>query len=148
MDNLETIIKSVNIKLNNGVKLKECDELNLYNGIDWKKYIKFSTKRYCKNLVFRNKLMDVFIICWKKGQKSGIHDHPESGCLLKVVEGELLETVFTDSLSKIKENKLITGSIGYQEGNNKLHSINSNKCDSISIHIYSPAKHCTKFYTN
>ena len=43
------------------------------------------------NLIFRNEKYEIYLICWNKKQISKIHDHPENGCILKVLKGELIE---------------------------------------------------------
>jgi cysteine dioxygenase len=137
--------------MSQGEQLKNLtDEINKYNGSDWKKYCKFCSKTYKKNLVCRNDLFEIVIICWDHKQKSQIHDHPNKGCSLKLLKGKLKESLF----SKI-ENKLILtdsniigkGDQSYLEGKTGLHSIeNISETQTISLHIYSPPNYKSKMY--
>lgn len=41
--------------------------------------------RYTRNLVDTgNGKYNLMIVCWSEGQGSGIHDHPNSHCIMKV----------------------------------------------------------------
>ena len=44
--------------------------LENYNEDDWKKYIKFSDDHYKRNLIVSTDYTDVYLICWKKDQKT------------------------------------------------------------------------------
>ncbi len=105
-------------------------------------YINFSDKSYTKNLIFRNKKYEIYLICWNNKQMSMIHDHPENGCVLKVLEGELIEYRYdTKSLELIELFNHPKGSIGYIDNNIGYHKVgNDSKNKAISIHIYSPPK--------
>jgi len=92
----------------------------------------------------------MIIICWNSNQSSKIHDHPDNGCLLKVLQGSLTEYnyKFNDNDLQIKNcNKLNVNDIGYQEGSTGLHKIcNENNNKVISLHIYSPPNYKCKIY--
>lgn len=141
-------------KLNKNLKDKKLTSskklLENYNGNEWKSFITESKEKYSKSLMYRNHLYDIFVITWQPNQKSLIHDHPDNGCLLKILEGELEEETYTIENNKLKlkdKNIIKKKEISYQEGKNGLHKIsnNSNK-RSISIHIYSPPKSKMNFY--
>lgn len=122
------------------------DLINSYNGTDWAKYINFNDAKYWKETVHINDNIELVVISWKKGQCSKIHDHPSKGCLLKILSGELTEEIYDSNKNKLITNILKTNNIGYQVGNKKLHNIISNTRDTISLHIYSPPNHKTKYY--
>lgn len=75
-----------------------------------------------------------YLLCWNRFQSSGIHDHPEGGCLVKVLQGRLHEET-ADGTTLLR-----VGGISYQgPGVKGLHCIRSSKYRSISLHIYEPA---------
>lgn len=37
------------------------------------------------------------ILCWKPDQESPIHDHPDSQCIMKILQGEVFEDLYTMS---------------------------------------------------
>ena len=123
--------------------------LEVYQGQDWKNYV-VQNYNYYKNLVFRNDDLEIYIITWISGASSRIHDHPEKGCLLKVLQGELTETEYTkDDLDiNYKNTKTLKkDDIGFQISNVILHKINNNTPDiSVSLHIYSKPNFMITYY--
>lgn len=121
--------------------------LEKYNGTDWKKYINFSEDTYYKKLLYQTSAFDIYLICWKKNQQSKIHDHPSNGCLMKVLEGSLLENIYQNDYKLVyKESKILKeNDIGYRVNNLILHDIRALD-DAVSIHIYSPNGYKTKYY--
>ena len=125
--------------------------INLYCGTDWKQYIINTKSYYYKNLIFRSDLIELYIITWPISISSCIHDHPDKGCILKVLYGKLEETSYdkiNDTCAKIKEvNILNEQSIGFKISDNVLHKIkNINDDISVSLHIYaSPNYICNKY---
>ncbi len=47
---------------------------------------------YSRRRVVMHPAFDVFIICWRSGQQTPIHDHGGSVSWTKVLEGELSDT--------------------------------------------------------
>lgn len=148
---IDDLAKSVTTKLSLGQKLEELDYiLEKYNGNDWTKYVNFNGDTYTRNLVYQDDNIDILILCWDSYQQSGIHDHPENGCLLRIMQGRLTEEVYQKDENNmiLKEtNKLLTDQISYQIGENGLHKIiNEYKEQVVSIHIYSPPNYRPIFY--
>ena len=149
INNLETLCLQLKCTLINE-KIKLIDVLSIldnYEGSDWKEFIKFNDHTYNRIPIYTSPQFDIFIICWRKGQKSQIHDHPQRGCLMKLLAGELFENIYTtaDLSVSISSLKMEAGQIGYIENNQILHEIYSIK-DSVSLHIYSPGGYITKYY--
>jgi cysteine dioxygenase len=126
----------------NDINLKEhvdANELKLCNlKEECKSFIKFSDEKY-NRIRLDNYCTDKFefiIICWNKGQESQIHDHPENGCILKILSGKILEEVYDDNLNLIKNNYLTKDDISYREKDKITHKIIPLE-ESISLHIYS-----------
>ncbi|KAL0139821.1 RmlC-like cupin domain-containing protein [Mucor lusitanicus] len=66
------------------------------NSVDWNQYTLFDHSRaYTRNLIDDgNGKFNLMILAWSKGQKSPIHDHSGSHCVMKILDGELQETLF------------------------------------------------------
>ena len=47
-----------------------------------------------------NELFEIIIISWNYNQKSPIHNHPENGCLMKILKGSLTEEKYNNKLKK------------------------------------------------
>ena len=95
---------------------------------------------------------ELFIIVWNKGSKSKIHDHSEKGCILKVLQGELKETIYKDSKSDDLNENIVNTTIikksdtSFMHNDLGFHSIENISDDiSISLHVYSPCNHKTKY---
>ena len=121
--------------------------LKRYHGIDWRDHIKFCDT-YNKELVCRTDNFDIFIISWKRGQCTKIHDHPTQGCLMKMLEGRLNENLYQhkdDKITYVTSNLLDTNGIAYREDKVILHEILA-LTDAVSMHIYSPSGYQPIYY--
>jgi cysteine dioxygenase len=119
-----------------------------YNDNDWKQYVKVDDKRYCRNRIYENENLEIFIISWNKNQNAPIHDHSFNGCWLKVLEGELIENRYEkDSLLLYESNCMKKNDISFMKNNIGYHSITNMSDDiAITIHIYNPPNHKTIFF--
>jgi len=132
MDFKEFSNKLTNDKLVNLGNLIE--NLNLD---DFTNYIDFGESGYKRNLIYRDDLVEVLLICWNKGVETKFHRHPENGCLLKLLQGEINEDVkYNDGT--LKENKIQKGDTSYIDDKIGVHKIRNTDTQSISIHFYSP----------
>ncbi|XP_038559343.1 cysteine dioxygenase type 1 isoform X2 [Micropterus salmoides] len=87
------------------------------------------------------------ILCWGEGHGSSIHDHTNSHCFMKLLQGQLKETLFGwpdvksqgDMVQKsqriLQENKVayINDSLGLHRVENVSHTESA-----VSLHLYSP----------
>ncbi|KJE89371.1 cysteine dioxygenase [Capsaspora owczarzaki ATCC 30864] len=118
---------------------------------DWQRYGQtFDAVRYTRTRVWGNKNYNLLVLAWDQGQGSAIHDHENSVCFMKILDGALTETRFSWAKSTGNEDDqeirvvgsrtlqrngvaFITDQIGLHAMNNKS---NSDKC--VSLHLYSP----------
>lgn len=115
----------------------EKKEISNYN-----KYINFSDNTYKRNLVARNKYIEIFVMCWKTGQGSKFHKHPDNGCIMMILDGELTEEFKNNKNTIIRNYK--KNDCNYIDNNMGIHRVfNNSYQDTISLHIYSPPN----FYT-
>ena len=92
-------------------------------------------------------MYELIIITWFPNNYANIHNHADNGCLLKVLDGELIEKRYTHKLEKYKEIKYFKNEISYMNNKLGLHSIlNDNDKPSVSLHVYSPPRFKTNFY--
>lgn len=63
---------------------------------------------------------DLLLLCWRPGAASVIHDHPQAGCWVKVLKGEIKETRYTlasppgHSLSASSSSSSFIADMGHQ----------------------------------
>lgn len=148
MNNLLYLGKEIckNYRINKD--LKSCYQiLDSYNGYDWLMYKKKPKNTYEKHQVYIDEYIDIYIIVWNIGAISEIHDHPENGCLMRLLEGKLKENIYDVNKSTINNKIYNNNDISFIKGKNGIHSIeNINNDYSYSIHIYSPPNYEHKIY--
>lgn len=105
----------------------------------------FHEKHYCRNKVKGSDWYDLYIMCWKPGQHSTIHDHAESSCALQILQGTATEIAC--ELTNIDKCLVrATNSISYPvhaicaTQDSQIHQIRNDSEDQnlITMHIYSP----------
>lgn len=145
---MEYLVKLITEKYknyNNCNLLNFLEEIKNYNSYDWQKYkSKFpiqNKKNYSKQTIFLNNNFELILIKWDKDSKSSNHSHPKNGCILKVLDGKLLEERYYNN--KIyKKSILNNNEIGYMHdklGTHKIYALE----ETYSLHLYSPPN----FYT-
>jgi len=114
---------------------------------DWKQYAKFDRFRYTRNLVDSgNGKYNLILLCWGEGHGSAIHDHANSHCFMKMMQGELVEVRFAwpeDGQEKMKEigrTRLPLNSVCYINDSLGLHRVEnaSHVEPAVSLHLYCP----------
>jgi len=165
MNTLDDLIKEIKKNMDTGNELQNLKYImNEYKNNDWIEYLSTTQlrqqssreKQYlCKNndrkIIYQDDMIDVVLILWEPNKESGIHDHPKNGCLLKILDGELIEELYSKEkhIKHIETKEWIKNDCSYIEGDDILHSIkNENKKASISLHIYSPPNYKTKYYSD
>jgi cysteine dioxygenase len=61
---------------------------------DWRNFALFGADYYSRNLLHRNDLYELIVLCWNVGQRSPIHDHARQRCWMAVLEGSVCETLY------------------------------------------------------
>ncbi|KAI8909565.1 RmlC-like cupin domain-containing protein [Gorgonomyces haynaldii] len=116
------------------------------NEDDWKRYCHFDPHRYTRNLVDTgNGNYNLIVLCWDKNQTSPIHDHPNSHCLVKMLDGELTESLYdwpneNGPMHLRQESVFYRDQVTYMHDKMGLHRMSnqSNKNVAVSLHLYSP----------
>ncbi|CAG9764437.1 unnamed protein product [Ceutorhynchus assimilis] len=125
------------------------------NPVEWKKFAKFDRFRYTRNLVDNgNGKYNLMLLCWGEGQGSGIHDHANSHCFMKMLQGSLEEIRFAwpekeeSELGEIGRTRLNLNEVCYINDSLGLHRVEnvSSYDTAISLHLYCPPyDRCTVF---
>jgi len=126
MKNLEELFSALDDALRGGKRLKELTALlAAYDGDDRKQYEKYNTEHYARNLVKINDQLEMLILCWEIHQGCLVHDHQVKGCLVRILQGEVIENIykFSGKPEFLGSSILPAGGIAYKEGNEILHEI-------------------------
>lgn len=137
------------------------------NPKEWRKYAKFDRYRYTRNLVDAgNGKFNLMILCWGEGHGSAIHDHADSHCFMKMLQGELCEIRFAwpneksininsgadigtmitndddettysqDELQEIGRSKLETNMVAYINDNLGLHRVENPSHTDTAVSLH------------
>ena len=136
---LKNVIKNIDNHLKSGLRLNTALPIaEKYNCNDWQNYCKFSNVTYKRNRVYLNNLFDIYVICWNNKQKSPIHDHADNGCIMKILQGEIYQQLFTPDVKFLKQITNKKNNVSYIDNFIGLHKIINSDTKTISLHIYSP----------
>ncbi|VEN46965.1 unnamed protein product [Callosobruchus maculatus] len=133
---------NVNVEL-----VRYCLKAYKSNPADWKRYAKFNRYRYTRNLVDSgNGKYNLMTLCWGEGHGSAIHDHKDSHCFMKMLQGSLQEVRFawpekdSEEMKETGRTIMQTNDICYINNSLGLHRVEnvSNVDTAISLHLYCP----------
>ena len=112
---------------------------------DYARYTLFSAHRYTRNLVDAgNGHYNVMVLCWPPGMGSSVHDHADAHCFVKVLRGELTETLFDwpGAMAPMRERaKSVYGQNGVAYINGWHIEADDSRADSIGLHRMENASH-------
>lgn len=135
---LKSLINFLKSKsINNFNELLKFESVLKNNITDWVTHVKISDETYTKNILYRNKDLEIILISWLPGQHSKLHSHPKNGCILKVLEGELHEVKVNGK--KTLETNIKINQVSTMHDNLGKHIIsNIGDKTAVSLHVYSP----------
>lgn len=108
---------------------------------DLRDFVRFDSKRYQRNLLYRGCAFHALVLCWRSGQRSPIHNHRGSNCLVKVLEGRPIETVFATGphgIYPLRSQTLEPGHITASSDSDVHQISNLSDGDMVTLHVYSP----------
>lgn len=129
---------------------------------EWRQYAFADPSRnYTRNLVDEgNGKSNLLVLVWNPGRGSPIHDHANAHCVMKMLKGQLKETLYAPALDEastgatrppqiIKETVYSENEVTYISDQIGLHKIfnTSNDEPAISLHLYTPP-HAANFGFN
>ncbi|BES97420.1 cysteine dioxygenase [Nesidiocoris tenuis] len=136
---------------------------------DWRRFAKFDRFRYTRNLIDEgNGKYNLMLLCWGEGHGSAIHDHADSHCFMKVLQGTLSEVRFSwpaesssegeggggdetedlQPMTELSRNQLPLNAVCYINDSLGLHRVeNPSYSDTaVSLHLYCPPfEECSVF---
>jgi cysteine dioxygenase len=107
-------------------------------------FLRFSDRNYQRNLLHAGPCYQAWVLCWKNGQRSPIHDHSGSSCGLRVLRGTLTETRFEFAPNG---HVKATGSKDHGAGSvlgsfdtdmHQVSNLQAGGADLVTLHVYSP----------
>ncbi|KAK9454245.1 RmlC-like cupin domain-containing protein [Dipodascopsis uninucleata] len=129
-------------------KLMKTMSCYISNSKDWEKYaLADPSRNYTRNGVddFNDKA-NLLVLVWNPGRGSLIHDHADAHCIMKVLKGSLVETIYRwpqlkESQSMQIERRTVfnENDVTYIHDRIGLHKIlNEGSIPAVSLHLYTP----------
>lgn len=107
-------------------------------------FSRFHPDHYLRNLLHDGPSYHALVLCWRNGQRSPIHDHRGSGCAVKVLSGEAIETRYERAPNgmayPVSSRVLTAGSACYSEDADihQVSNLQAQGADLVTLHLYSP----------
>ena len=126
------------------VELKEELGRLTFRREDVEEHIRFDDSRYQRISIHRTPCYEVLVLCWRSGQRSMIHDHAGSACVIRILEGSATETVFEPSpcgrLVPTHSHSAKEGAMcaSFDADIHQLANLQPAGRDLITFHVYSP----------
>jgi uncharacterized NAD(P)/FAD-binding protein YdhS/predicted metal-dependent enzyme (double-stranded beta helix superfamily) len=104
----------------------------------------FADRNYRRIAIRRRPHYEALVLCWKSGQRSPIHNHLGSSCVVRVVEGRATETQYVFSpCGKLVPQRSRTYAAGSvtgcrDEAIHQMANLEPQGHDLITLHVYSP----------
>ncbi len=103
--------------------------------------IRFDGVPYTRIPLSRDDELEVVLICFAEGQTSSVHDHQGSNCVVRVISGKILETLYErngDTLDLLGSSYLKPGDISGLDGVQVHQLSNLHTKGSVLVNFYSP----------
>ena len=106
--------------------------------------IRFSHRTYQRIPLRGSDWYQAWVMCWRNGQRSPIHDHRGASCAVRVLRGSLTETLFSFApnghikamLSHDFEPGAVLG--GEDSDVHQVSNLQADDADLVTLHVYSP----------
>ena len=121
-----------------------------FSKVDFDALAQYDPNVYKRTLLYQDDNIDIYVIGWDSYQASRIHDHPDNGCVMRVLRNQVSEETYImrdAGLERLTHKCLKVGETGHIKKNTILHKIfNETGEKSLSLHVYSPPNYKTKYY--
>jgi DMSO/TMAO reductase YedYZ molybdopterin-dependent catalytic subunit len=107
-------------------------------------YIRFGEPAYQRILVRAGRWYHLWVMCWKNGQRSPIHDHSSSNCAVRVLRGTATVTDFefapNGHVKAVVSRDYPAGSVmaNHDEQMHQVSNLQAGSMDLVTLHVYSP----------
>jgi cysteine dioxygenase len=106
--------------------------------------IRFSPRTYQRIPLRGTDWYQAWVMCWRNGQRSPIHDHKGSSCAVRVLRGTLTETLFAFApnghVKAACSRDFQPGEVlGGEDGDvHQVSNLQAGQADLVTLHVYSP----------
>jgi cysteine dioxygenase len=107
-------------------------------------YCVFHDHHYVRNLIHRVAHVEIFCMCWRSGQRSPIHDHNQSNCVVQVLQGIMTNIDFkllpSGYIRPVGSDEYSAGAIEARSDADihQVANLQPFARDLVTLHVYSP----------
>ena len=105
--------------------------------------VRFEEGRYTRHLVYKNREVELLVLCWPSGSRAPVHGHEGELCWARVERGRLRFTNYRETsrtpLRVLPVGDALDGAPGYLDGPADLHAVENPAefgAEAISLHVY------------
>jgi DMSO/TMAO reductase YedYZ molybdopterin-dependent catalytic subunit len=107
-------------------------------------WVHFSPRSYHRNLVRAGAWYHLWVMCWRNGQRSPIHDHTGSACAVRVLAGTATVTQFAyapnGQVKALGSDDCPAGCVvATADGDmHQISNLQADNADLVTLHVYTP----------
>lgn len=99
--------------------------------------------QYVRTLLYRDEYVELLALTWMPGQRSPVHDHGESTCIVRIVEGVAREHLYAPrkpgQVKRAYWSRELKDGIVTRSPGEMTHSLGNDGDDVlVTLHVYSP----------
>jgi Cysteine dioxygenase type I len=102
----------------------------------WDEYVAFSNPSRHFVSLHRDEYIDIWLLCWNRGDDTGWHDHDISSGAVRVVHGAVKES--SPRMGGDPAVRVVPAGGSFSFGPEHIHRLAGEDAQAISIHAYSP----------
>jgi predicted metal-dependent enzyme (double-stranded beta helix superfamily) len=102
----------------------------------WREQVAFSDEQRHYASLHRDEYVDVWLLCWNRGDDTGWHDHDISSGAVRVVRGAVRES--NPRMGGDPMVRIVTAGGSFSFGPEHIHRLAGDEEHAVSIHAYSP----------
>ena len=102
----------------------------------WRAGVAFSDESRHYVSLYRDEHVDVWLLCWTRGNDTGWHDHDISSGAVRVVQGAINE--HNPRIGGDHHLTTVPAGASFRFGPEHIHRLTGGTDDTVTIHAYSP----------
>jgi quercetin dioxygenase-like cupin family protein len=103
---------------------------------EWDEHVAFAGESRHYVSLHRDEYVDVWLLCWQRGDDTGWHDHDISSGAVRVVRGTVRES--SPRIGGEPVTRVVDTGGSFSFGPEHIHRLAGEDAQAVSIHAYSP----------
>jgi quercetin dioxygenase-like cupin family protein len=102
----------------------------------WSDQVAYPGERRHYASIHRDEYVDIWLICWSRGNDTGWHDHDISSGAVHVVRGALIES--NPRIGGVHAQTVVAAGSSFSFRPDHIHRLTAEAGQAMSLHAYSP----------